>query len=154
MDQTDSWKKFFWSARFFCAAIMGTLGIALLVGGLMFVSYGGADSWYYAALGALLWSDGMLLLFRARAGLMGYVAVLAAACAWTLYEWGLNLWQLMPHLGTLLFWGAILFVLRHRISPTRDCAGSPVVSIRDACRRGWRLIRALSTEQPPPSLQR
>ncbi|MGH8206436.1 MAG: hypothetical protein ACRETK_06640 [Steroidobacteraceae bacterium] len=120
---------YFWSARFICGTVTLALGLAMLVGGLMFLPYGRTDDWYFPAVGALLCMDGVLLALVSRAGLGLYAALLFAALAWTLYDVGLNVWALMPHLLALGLWGAILLTLRHRIAPTHDPAGRPAARV-------------------------
>jgi quinoprotein glucose dehydrogenase len=109
---------YFWSARFVCGAVTLALGVAMLVGGLMFLPYGRAEDWYFPAIGVMLCVDAVLLALASRVGLALYAALLIGALVWTLYDAGLNVWALMPHLLALALWGGILLTLRHRIAPT------------------------------------
>ncbi|HEX4025765.1 MAG TPA: hypothetical protein VHX52_13840 [Steroidobacteraceae bacterium] len=122
---------YFWSARFICGAVTLALGVALLVGGLLFLPYAPPADWYFPAAGAMLCLDGVLLALASRPGLLLYGALLLGALGWTLAQLGLNVWALMPHLLALTLWGAILWTLRHRIAPTRDPAGKPAERVRE-----------------------
>jgi glucose dehydrogenase len=120
---------YFWSARFICGAVTLALGVAMLIGGLMFLPYGRSDDWYFPAVGVLLCMDGVLLALSSRVGLALYAALLLGAIVWTLHDVGLDVWELMPNLLALGLWGAILLTLRHRIAPTHDPAGRPAARV-------------------------
>jgi glucose dehydrogenase len=131
--------NYFWSARFFSALVQLGLGVAWLVGALLYVPqvhrpmvYSAGSTWYYVAVGCLLCLDAVLLAFRARAGLGAYALLFGAALGWTLYTFGLNLWELFPHMLALLLWGLMLFALKRRIAPTVDPYGSPIPHLRRA----------------------
>jgi len=61
---------YFWSARFICGSVMLALGIATLVGGLMFLPYGRASDWYFPAVGAMLCLNGVLLALALWGGIL------------------------------------------------------------------------------------
>lgn len=123
-------QDYFWSARFICAAVSMMLAIALLVGAVLALPYTGSEAWYYVAIGASLCAVAAVLSQAPRIGLAAYVALFSGALAASLAIVGLNIFGLMPRLSALILWGAILFILRHRIAPTHDATGDPSEALR------------------------
>jgi len=122
-----------WSASFITAVLTGLLGLALLIGGLLYLPQAAGEASYELVLGAALCLLAPLLALQPRAGLAGFAAVLAAAVAWTLLQVGLDIWLLLPRLAAPVLWGAVLLSLRHRIAPTHDPNGTA----RQRLRRVW-----------------
>jgi len=114
------------SARFACGSLTLLIGLSFLTGALMMGSYAAVDHRYYLAIGAALCLTGITIALISRIGFMLYGVVTAAAIGWTLFKFGLDLWQLPPHLFALLLWGGILFALRDRIAPRARAVGPRV----------------------------
>jgi glucose dehydrogenase len=114
------------SARFACGILTLLIGLAFVVGGLLLLRCGDADLHYYVFLGVALGAIAIVLALTSWLGLALYALMFAAALAWTLYHFGLDLWQLAPHLLALLLWGAILFAVRDRLMERPHHVG-PVV---------------------------
>jgi glucose dehydrogenase len=134
---------YFWSARFITGVLTLALGLALLIGGALYLSYGD-DAVYELALGAALCLTGPVLAAHARAGLALYVAVLIAALAWSLAQVHLNIWLLLPRLAVPLLWGGVLFTLRWRIAPARDPSEPATQRVRRMIADMRHSIRGLS----------
>ena len=122
-----------WSACFITAVLTALLGLALLIGGVLYLPYAAGDATYELTLGAAPCLLAPLLALQPGAGLAAYVVVFAAALVWTLLQVGLDIWSLLPRLAAPLLWGAVLWSLRHRIAPTHDPNGTP----RQRLRRVW-----------------
>src|SRR5262245_44553901 len=78
------------------AAVLGVVGITLLVGGVILVAEGG--SLYYAAAGLAVLGSAIGLFRRARYAAWLFGGMLAATIVWSLWEAGLDSWALMPRL--------------------------------------------------------
>lgn len=122
-----------WSACFITAVLTALLGLALLIGGALYLPHAAADATYELALGAAFCLVAPVLALQPRAGLVAHTAVFAAALVWTLLQVGLDIWLLLPRMLVPLLWGAVLLTLRHRIAPTHDPNGAP----RQRLRRVW-----------------
>ena len=122
-----------WSACFITAVLTGLLGLALLIGGVLYLPHAVGDATYELTLGAALCLLTPLLALQPRAGLAGYAALFAGALVWTLLQVGLDVWSLLPRMAMPVLWGAVLLTLRHRIAPTHDPNGSP----RQRLQRLW-----------------
>ncbi|HYD87175.1 MAG TPA: membrane-bound PQQ-dependent dehydrogenase, glucose/quinate/shikimate family [Vitreimonas sp.] len=78
-------------------AIIGLVGVTLLIGGLWLAALGG--SWYYFLAGAGLIAAAIPLMQRRMIGAWIYFAVFVATLIWALWEVGLeNGWALVPRL--------------------------------------------------------
>ena len=119
-------REYLRSARFACGSLTLLIGLSFLIGALMMASYDAVDDRYYLTVGAALCLAGLTLALLSRIGFILYGVVTAAAIGWTLYKFGLDLWQLAPHLFALLLWGGILLALRDRIVPRRRPVGPRV----------------------------
>jgi glucose dehydrogenase len=115
--------------------------MALLIGALLYLPYAPAECRYELLLGAGLCAAAPLLALRARLGLSAYGCLLACALAWSLSQAGLDLWALFPRIMAPLLWGAVLFILRHRIAPTHDPSESPTAQLRRVRLRAHRFLR-------------
>lgn len=87
---------------------MIALGILLAAGGLWLSLIGG--SWHYLLLGAGLLVTGIILLARDSFALLLYAFLLAATLVWSLYEVGLDWWQLAPRGALLVALGLLLLL--------------------------------------------
>lgn len=130
-----------WSARFIVGALTLLLGVALLVGGVLYLPWAAADARYELSVGAGLCLLGPLLALQPRVGLAGYGALLGAAIAWSVLRVGLDIWALLPRLAAPLLWAGVLFTLRHRIAPTNDPYRAPLQRLRRAWPSAARDIR-------------
>jgi len=128
-----------WSACFITAVLTGLLGLALLIGGILYLPHAAGDATYDLALGAALCLVAPPLALQPRAGLAVYGFICAAALGWTLLQVGLDIWQFVPRMATPLLWGAVLLTLRHRIAPTHDPNGAP----RQRLHRVWPSARPI-----------
>jgi len=96
-----------WSLSVF-GAVLGVIGLILLVRGATLVALGG--SWYYAIAGVMLLVSGVLLSMRRVESAWVYAAVFAGTILWALWEVGLSFWPLVPRLAPVLVL-AFLFAL-------------------------------------------
>ena len=103
------------SARFLCALVTLLLGVAFIVGALLLRPHELPDAAYYIVLGAALCVSAVALALFGLLGLVLYCISFAGAVGWTLHRFGLDLWQLAPHLLALLLWVGILLVLREQL---------------------------------------
>lgn len=84
------------------------MGLALLAGGGRLAFLGG--SVYYILTGAVLTVTGLLLLKGRGAALGVYALMLLASTAWSLYEVGLDWWQLVPRLALWFALGIVMLL--------------------------------------------
>ncbi|MCE4054543.1 glucose/quinate/shikimate family membrane-bound PQQ-dependent dehydrogenase [Pseudomonas sp. Au-Pse12] len=84
------------------------MGLALLAGGIKLSMLGG--SLYYVLAGIGLTLTGLLLLAGKRAALGLYALVLFASTVWSLWEIGLDWWQLVPRLSLWFALGVVLLL--------------------------------------------
>lgn len=84
------------------------MGLALLAGGIKLSLLGG--SLYYVLAGIGLTLTGLLLLAGKRAALGLYAVVLFASTVWSLWEIGLDWWQLVPRLSLWFALGVVLLL--------------------------------------------
>ncbi|MDZ4376380.1 MAG: membrane-bound PQQ-dependent dehydrogenase, glucose/quinate/shikimate family, partial [Phenylobacterium sp.] len=82
-----------WIARA-VGAVLGVIGLVLLVGGVWLVAIGGSP--YYALAGAGLLAAGGLLIRDQVLGVAVYALVFLATVVWALWEVGLQGWPLLP----------------------------------------------------------
>lgn len=103
-------------------SLLGTLlllmGLALLAGGIKLSMLGG--SLYYVLAGIGLALTGLLLLAGKRAALGLYALVLFASSIWSLWEVGLDWWQLVPRLSLWFALGVVLLLPWFRRPLLRD----------------------------------
>ncbi|WP_416424521.1 glucose/quinate/shikimate family membrane-bound PQQ-dependent dehydrogenase [Pseudomonas sp. App30] len=88
--------------------VMLLMGLALLAGGVKLASLGG--SLYYLLSGIGIAFTGLLLLAGRRAALPLYALVLFASTLWSLWEVGLDWWQLVPRLALWFVLGLVLLL--------------------------------------------
>ena len=88
--------------------VMLLMGLALLAGGVKLASLGG--SLYYLLSGIGIALTGLLLLAGRRAALPLYALVLFASTLWSLWEVGLDWWQLVPRLALWFVLGLVLLL--------------------------------------------
>jgi len=84
------------------------MGLALLAGGIKLSMLGG--SLYYVLAGIGLTLTGLLLLAGKRAALGLYAVVLFTSTVWSLWEIGLDWWQLVPRLSLWFALGVVLLL--------------------------------------------
>ncbi|MCO7571505.1 glucose/quinate/shikimate family membrane-bound PQQ-dependent dehydrogenase [Pseudomonas chlororaphis] len=94
------------------------MGLALLAGGIKLSMLGG--SLYYVVAGIGLTLTGLLLLAGKRAALGLYALVLFASTVWSLWEIGLDWWQLVPRLSLWFALGVVLLLPWFRRPLLRD----------------------------------
>ncbi|BAQ76583.1 quinoprotein [Pseudomonas sp. Os17] len=94
------------------------MGLALLAGGIKLSMLGG--SLYYVLAGIGLTLTGLLLLAGKRAALGLYALVLFASTVWSLWEIGLDWWQLVPRLSLWFALGVVLLLPWFRRPLLRD----------------------------------
>lgn len=94
------------------------MGLALLAGGIKLSLLGG--SLYYVLAGIGLTLTGLLLLAGKRAALGLYALVLFASTVWSLWEIGLDWWQLVPRLSLWFALGVVLLLPWFRRPLLRD----------------------------------
>ncbi|AZC20447.1 MULTISPECIES: glucose/quinate/shikimate family membrane-bound PQQ-dependent dehydrogenase [Pseudomonas] len=94
------------------------MGLALLAGGIKLSMLGG--SLYYVLAGIGLTLTGLLLLAGKRAALGLYALVLFASTIWSLWEIGLDWWQLVPRLSLWFALGVVLLLPWFRRPLLRD----------------------------------
>ncbi|PNG37099.1 MULTISPECIES: glucose/quinate/shikimate family membrane-bound PQQ-dependent dehydrogenase [Pseudomonas] len=94
------------------------MGLALLAGGIKLSMLGG--SLYYVMAGIGLTLTGLLLLAGKRAALGLYALVLFASTLWSLWEIGLDWWQLVPRLSLWFALGVVLLLPWFRRPLLRD----------------------------------
>ncbi|KTC39356.1 glucose dehydrogenase [Pseudomonas sp. ABAC61] len=94
------------------------MGLALLAGGIKLSMLGG--SLYYVLAGIGLALTGLLLLAGKRAALGLYALVLFASSIWSLWEVGLDWWQLVPRLSLWFALGVVLLLPWFRRPLLRD----------------------------------
>ncbi|VFR26967.1 Glucose dehydrogenase, PQQ-dependent [plant metagenome] len=90
------------------------LGLVILLLGVKLAGLGGSS--FYILMGLGLLASGILLALRRRLGLAIYAGLLWVTVAWSLYEVGLDKWQLIPRaalLAALGLWIALPWVSRH-----------------------------------------
>ena len=88
--------------------VMVLMGLAMLGLGVKLVTLGG--SLYYVAAGIGIMITGGLLLAGRSSALGLYAAVLFASTVWSLYEIGLDWWQLVPRLSLWFVLGLLLWL--------------------------------------------
>lgn len=84
------------------------IGIALGAGGVWLAMLGG--SWYYVIAGLGFVLTGALLAARQRVSLWVYALVVLGTLAWTLWEVGLDWWQIAPRGGVVFLLGLWLLL--------------------------------------------
>ncbi|BAQ82779.1 glucose/quinate/shikimate family membrane-bound PQQ-dependent dehydrogenase [Pseudomonas sp. St29] len=94
------------------------MGLALLAGGIKLSMLGG--SLYYVLAGIGLTLTGLLLLAGKRAALGLYALLLFASTVWSLWEIGLDWWQLVPRLSLWFALGVVLLLPWFRRPLLRD----------------------------------
>ncbi|WP_277961293.1 glucose/quinate/shikimate family membrane-bound PQQ-dependent dehydrogenase [Pseudomonas sp. RIT-To-2] len=88
--------------------VMLLMGLTLLAGGVKLATLGG--SLYYLLSGIGIAVTGVLLLAGRRAALALYALVLFASTLWSLWEVGLDWWQLVPRLALWFVLGLVLLL--------------------------------------------
>ncbi len=89
--------------------ILAIIGLGLLAGGAVLITDGGSP--YYLVAGIAILASALALLRRSRAAPLIYAGLLIMTLAWSLWEVGLDGWQLAPRLITLALVG-LLFMIR------------------------------------------
>ncbi|WP_348635584.1 membrane-bound PQQ-dependent dehydrogenase, glucose/quinate/shikimate family [Sphingobium sp. Sx8-8] len=88
--------------------VLGTVGLAMLVGGVELARLGG--SVYYACAGGLIIASALLLLLRRRSGAWLYAATVMLSIIWAIWEVGFSAWLLLPRLLVLVLFGLWLLL--------------------------------------------
>jgi quinate dehydrogenase (quinone) len=102
--------------------VMITLGLALGIGGITLIGFGG--SWYFALAGIAITVAGMLVVLRRRLGAWLYFATVLITAGWALWERGLQFWPLFSRLFALASLALPLLLLLPHLS-ARHAAPSP-----------------------------
>ncbi|MEA9978189.1 MULTISPECIES: glucose/quinate/shikimate family membrane-bound PQQ-dependent dehydrogenase [unclassified Pseudomonas] len=84
------------------------MGLAMLAGGIKLTQLGG--SLYYLIAGIGIAITGVLLMMGRRSALGLYALVLFASTLWSLWEVGLDWWQLVPRLALWFAMGVVLLL--------------------------------------------
>lgn len=84
------------------------MGLVMLLGGLKLTQLGG--SLYYLVAGIGIAITGVLLIMGRRAAIGLYALVLFASTVWSLWEVGLDWWQLVPRLALWFAMGIVLLL--------------------------------------------
>ncbi|UVJ43075.1 glucose/quinate/shikimate family membrane-bound PQQ-dependent dehydrogenase [Pseudomonas sp. LS1212] len=84
------------------------MGLAMLVGGIKLSELGGSLYYLIAGIGIAL--TGLLLLAARRVTLGLYALVLLGSTIWSLWEVGLDWWQLVPRLALWFAFGVLLLL--------------------------------------------
>ncbi len=140
------------SIRYGVTAVLGIAGLALLVGGIMLVADHG--SFYYPIAGLALLATGWLAFLRDRRARIVYGVLIAGTLAWSLWEVGIDGWQLVPRLLAPLALGLLLFLPSVRGSRTGHRSARRTLSIAGA---GFALaivaglaLHAMGPDDPQP----
>lgn len=96
------------SIRYGVTAVFGTAGLALMIGGTLLVARGGSP--YYSVAGLALLVTGTLAFKRDPRATLLYTALIVGTLAWSLWEVGLDAWQLVPRLLAPLVLGLLLLL--------------------------------------------
>jgi quinoprotein glucose dehydrogenase len=96
------------------AAVIGLIGLCLLLGGVWLISLGG--SWYYLLCGAAILATTILLFRRRREALLVYAVVIIGTIIWAIYEIGFDWWPLVPR-GDIIFLIGIWLCLPFMVTP-------------------------------------
>jgi len=114
------------------------MGLALVAGGIKLATLGG--SLYYLITGIAVAVSGLLLIAGRRAALGLYALMLFASTVWSLYEVGLDWWQLVPRLALWFALGIVLLLpwfrkplLRGQPAPLATGGLSLAVVLAGAC---------------------
>jgi quinoprotein glucose dehydrogenase len=111
------------------AALMAAVGAALLAGGVVLIGAGGSA--YYLIAGAMLLVVALLVWRRIALALPLYALLFAGTLAWSLWEVGLDGWQLVPRLGAPLVLGVLMLLpaVRQPVTGTMPTiAGFPAIA--------------------------
>ncbi|RVQ64723.1 membrane-bound PQQ-dependent dehydrogenase, glucose/quinate/shikimate family [Croceicoccus ponticola] len=100
--------------------LLAIIGIVLAAGGGWLVSLGGSPYYLLAGLACLL--SGWFFVRGDRRGVWIYAAMLLATLGWSLWEVGLDFWQLLPRLAGPTVLGVILALpwIRRGITAAHD----------------------------------
>lgn len=94
------------AARIIAGGFLAIIGAIFVVGGGWLLSLGGSAYYVVAGLACI---GSAVLFWRSEArALLLYAALLAGTCGWSLWEVGLDFWQLLPRLGGPVTVGAVL----------------------------------------------
>ena len=96
------------------AAVIGLIGVYLVIGGIWLIAVGG--SLYYLLCGAAIVATSVLLFLRRRAALWLYALVIVATLVWAIAEIGFDWWQLVPR-GDIIFLIGAYLCLPFMITP-------------------------------------
>ncbi|MGX5218764.1 glucose/quinate/shikimate family membrane-bound PQQ-dependent dehydrogenase [Pseudomonas segetis] len=99
------------------AGLLLIMGLALLIGGIRLGLLGG--SWYYVLAGIGVGLSGFFLFRLHPAVIIIYAIFLFASTGWSLWEVGLDWWQLVPRLSLWFAIGLLLWLpwLRRPLQP-------------------------------------
>ena len=96
------------------AAVIGLIGLYLVIGGIWLIALGG--SFYYLLGGAAIVVTSVLLFLRRREALWLYALTILAIIIWAVAEIGFDWWQLVPR-GDIIFIIGIWLCLPFMITP-------------------------------------
>ena len=129
--------------------ILVIIGLGLLGGGAVLITDGGSP--YYLAAGIAILASALALLRRSGAASLIYAGLLITTLAWSLWEVGLDGWQLAPRLIMLALVG-LLFMIRPVTSMpamSRWWIAGPVLGIVAVIGLAFGLQAELSSDSPP-----
>jgi quinoprotein glucose dehydrogenase len=113
------------------AAVIGLIGLAILIGGIWLVSLGG--SFYYLLCGVGIIATSVLLFLRRREALWLYAFIIVATVIWAIAEIGFDWWPMVPRGDVIFLIGIYLclpFMMRPLIAKERGerrrMAGAPL----------------------------
>jgi quinoprotein glucose dehydrogenase len=96
------------------AAVIGLIGLYLVIGGIWLIAVGG--SFYYLVGGGAIVGTSILLFLRKREALWLYAFTILAIIIWAVAEIGFDWWQLVPR-GDIIFLIGIWLCLPFMITP-------------------------------------
>jgi len=99
-----------WAAAllYLTAAVLGVVGLAMLVGGILLARLGGSP--YYLVAGGAIVMSAVLMLRRHVLGIWLYWVTVGGSIVWAVWEVGFHAWLLLPRLLVLTLAGLWLLL--------------------------------------------
>lgn len=108
-------------------AVVALLGLPILFGGAYLATLGG--SWYYILAGVLMVASGVMALRRNIAATWLALALLVITLAWSLYEVGIDFWQLVPRLIAFIVIALLMTLIAPLFEDSRRLGRTPRVAL-------------------------